>query len=112
MLSQQSADDQKLESSPTCWHCKTGEAETIGHVLLACPKYEEIRRELLNQLRQNLESLGERGNHAWSCFARGSLSYQMQVILGVLQFGGLVDEAIAQFSSEYAAKAWNGRIVI
>ena len=81
-------------------------------MLLACPKYEEIRKDLLNQLRQNLESLGDRGTHAWSCFVRGSLSYQVQVILGVFQFGGSVDEAIAQFSTEYAAKAWNGRIVI
>lgn len=63
-------------------------------------------------MKDRLEALGDEGIQAWHSFERGSLSLQSQIILGVLSFGGVVDDVIVQFREQYVAKAWNERIVI
>ena len=52
---------QEREGSPKCYYCDTDENITVEHFLLSCSKYEEIRSELLGQLRGELEAIGERG---------------------------------------------------
>lgn len=100
------------EGTPKCWYCKGEEDETIDHFFLSCAKFDEIRASLLLQLKEQLEALGDEGINAWHSFERGSLVLQSQIILGMLSFGGVVDDAIDQFRNLYVAKAWNERIVI
>ncbi|XP_031549852.1 uncharacterized protein LOC116287327 [Actinia tenebrosa] len=100
------------EGTPKCWYCKSEEDETIDHFFLSCAKFDEIRYDLLQEMKTRLEALGDEGIQAWHSFNRGSLSLQSQIILGVLSFGGVVDDVIVQFREQYVAKAWNERIVI
>ncbi|KXJ23983.1 uncharacterized protein LOC110249544 [Exaiptasia diaphana] len=100
------------EGTPKCWYCKGEEDETIDHFFLSCAKFNEIRASLLIQLKEQLEALGDQGMHAWLSFERGSVVLQSQIILGVLSFGGVVDDVIDKFRNQYVAKAWNERIVI
>jgi hypothetical protein len=100
------------EGTPKCWYCKGEEDETIDHFFLSCEKFNEIRNFLLLEMKASLEALGERGLHAWHLFEQGSLALQSQIILGILSFGGVVDDVIVQFRDQYVAKAWNERIVI
>ena len=100
------------EGTPKCWYCKGEEDETIDHFFLSCEKFNEIRASLLLQLKEQLEALGDEGINAWHSFERGSIVLQSQIILGLLSFGGIVDDVIDQFRNQYVAKAWNERIVI
>ncbi|KAM7450313.1 hypothetical protein ABFA07_001883 [Porites harrisoni] len=103
---------QEREGSPKCYYCDTDENITVEHFLLSCSKYEEIRSELLCQLRGELEAIGERGFQVWQRFSASSPSCQSQIILGAQSFGALEDEAISHFRAQYAARAWSERIVI
>ena len=79
---------------------------------MSCSKFEEIRSELLCQLRGELEAIGERGFQVWQRFTASSPACQSQMILGEQSFGALEDEAIGHFRTEYVARAWSERIVI
>ncbi|KAJ7389701.1 hypothetical protein OS493_029600 [Desmophyllum pertusum] len=103
---------QEREGSPKCYHCDIDENITVEHFLVSCSKFEEIRSELLSQLRGELEAIGERGYQMWQRFTSSSPACQSQIILGAQSFGALEDEAIDHFRTEYVARAWSERIVI
>ena len=103
---------QEREGSPKCYHCDRDENITVEHFLVSCSKFEEIRSELLSQLRGELEAIGERGFQVWQRFSASSPACQSQIILGAQSFGALEDEAIDHFRTEYVARAWSERIVI
>lgn len=103
---------QEREGSPKCYHCDGDENITVEHFLVSCSKFEEIRSELLSQLRGELEAIGERGFQVWQRFTASSPACQSQIILGAQSFGALEDEAIDHFRAEYVARAWSERIVI
>ena len=103
---------QEKAESPKCYHCGGQENSTLQHFLVSCSKFAEIRSELLDRLRGELEAIGERGFQVWEKFMVASPELQSQMILGTESFGALEDEAINHFRKEYAARAWSESIVI
>ncbi|PFX19239.1 uncharacterized protein LOC111338463 isoform X1 [Stylophora pistillata] len=103
---------QEREGSPKCYHCDGDENITVEHFLLSCSKFEEIRSELLCQLRGELQAIGERGFQVWETFTASSPAFQSKIILGAQSFGAEEDEAINHFRTQYVARAWSERLVI
>ena len=89
-----------------CMLCKTGQTDSILHLLVACPAFERCRKVLKTKAARSLEGIGPDKATWFHALPETDLC---DVLLGKSVGNARIDDFIDVLVKRYLTKIWNGR---